>query len=112
MSTVNLEVPEPSPKTAALGGVPPAPTRTLFLQFLDLSDCTRLMDAGLQIVAKNSPHLTNLYLRRCVNITGNLFLFKLRDIIEISVSNSRKWVKRAVYVNSMHICRPYFMPRL
>lgn len=71
VSTINCESFEPSPATAALGGVPPAPSRTFYLQFLDLSDCTRLMDAGLRVIAKNSPHIQNLYLRRCVNITGN-----------------------------------------
>lgn len=45
-------------------------SRTLLLQFLDLSDCTRISDAGLQSIARNTPHLQHLYLRRCLSITG------------------------------------------
>ena len=76
MSTINCESCEPSPATAALGGVPPAPSRTLYLQHLDLSDCTRLLDAGLRLIVKNSPHIQHLYLRRCVNLTGEIFVIK------------------------------------
>ena len=71
ISTINFEVPEPTPATAALGGVPPAPSRSLYLRHLDLTDCTRLIDTGLQVVVRNAPHLQQLFLRRCVNITGN-----------------------------------------
>ena len=55
-----------------VGGYRPplTPGRCLNLQFLDLTDCVRLMDGGLHLIAKNSPHLRQLYLRRCINITG------------------------------------------
>ena len=55
------------------GGVALAPSTSLNLQFLDLTDCVRLMDAGLHLIAKNSPHLRQLYLRRCINITGKIY---------------------------------------
>ena len=74
VSTIKFEVPEPTPATAALGGVPPAPSRSLYLRYLDLTDCTRLMDAGLHIIVKNCPHLQQLFLRRCVNITGKIYI--------------------------------------
>ena len=45
----------------------------LNLQMVDLSDCGRLMDAGLHLMAKHSPHLKHLYLRRCINITGKIY---------------------------------------
>lgn len=62
---------QPSPQTAALGGVPPASgARPLALRHLDLSDCARLSDAGLERAARAAPHLQHLYLRRCVGITG------------------------------------------
>ena len=70
ISTINFERPEPTPATAALGGVPPAPSRSLNLRHLELTDCTRLMDEGLHVVVRNAPHLQQLFLRRCVNVTG------------------------------------------
>ena len=33
------------------------------------------MDAGLHLIAKNSPHLRQLYLRRCINITGKIYYY-------------------------------------
>ena len=73
VSTINFERPEPTPAMAALGGVPPAPSRSLYLRHLDLTDCTRLMDEGLHVIVRNAPHLQQLFLRRCVNVTGNIF---------------------------------------
>ena len=40
------------------------------LLYLDLSDCPRVSDAGLQVIARNAPRLQHLYLRKCVGITG------------------------------------------
>ena len=57
------------------GGLAPSPSPSLNLQFLDLTDCVRLMDAGLHLIAKNSPHLRQLYLRRCINITGKIYYY-------------------------------------
>ena len=34
-----------------------------------------VMDAGLHLIAKNSPHLRQLYLRRCINITGKIYYY-------------------------------------
>uniref|UniRef100_A0A1B0G6R9 F-box domain-containing protein n=1 Tax=Glossina morsitans morsitans TaxID=37546 RepID=A0A1B0G6R9_GLOMM len=45
------------------------PQRRLLLQYLDLTDCTSINDAGLKIIVKNCPQLIYLYLRRCVRIS-------------------------------------------
>lgn len=50
--------------------VPSSASRMIFLQYLDLSDCPRIVDAGLRMIVKNSPHLRNIFLRRCLNLTG------------------------------------------
>ena len=50
------------------------PPRRLLLQYLDLTDCTALDDVGLKIVVKNCPQLVYLYLRRCIQITGKIFI--------------------------------------
>ncbi len=68
----------------------------LNLQYLDLTDCVRLMDAGLHLIAKNSPHLRQLYLRRCINITGTKF--SPINTICIVIENKRtKAVKSRVF---------------
>ncbi|XP_035207180.1 F-box/LRR-repeat protein 7-like [Stegodyphus dumicola] len=41
----------------------------LFLQFLDLTDCHGLEDFGLKTIVRNSPQISHMYLRRCVQIT-------------------------------------------
>lgn len=46
--------------------------RRLLLQYLDLTDCLALDDAGLKIVVKNCPQLVYLYMRRCVQISGKI----------------------------------------
>lgn len=46
------------------------PNRRLLLQYLDLTDCLALNDTGLKIVVKNCPQLIYLYIRRCVQISG------------------------------------------
>lgn len=48
------------------------PPRRLLLQYLDLTDCMAIDDMGLKIVVKNCPQLVYLYLRRCIQITGEL----------------------------------------
>ncbi|XP_040567089.1 uncharacterized protein [Lepeophtheirus salmonis] len=67
ISTVNIKSLGPPRSTAALIGVPSS--QTLYLRYLDLSDCTRLTDTGLDNVVRNAPHLQFLYLRRCLNLT-------------------------------------------
>lgn len=46
------------------------PPRRLLLQYLDLTDCSAIDDAGLKVIVRNCPQLVFLYLRRCVQITG------------------------------------------
>lgn len=46
------------------------PPRRLHLQYLDLTDCPALENAGLKVIVRNNPQLAYLYLRRCVQITG------------------------------------------
>jgi len=53
------------------------PPRRLLLQYLDLTDCMAIDDMGLKIVVKNCPQLVYLYLRRCIQITGELELIIL-----------------------------------
>lgn len=54
------------------GNVEPEPmhSRQLYLQYLDMTDCYALEDQGLKVIVKNCPQLLHLYLRRCINITG------------------------------------------
>lgn len=46
------------------------PPRRLLLQYLDLTDCCSINDEGLKTIVVNCPQLVYLYLRRCVQITG------------------------------------------
>ena len=87
ISTINFERPEPTPATAALGGVPPAPSRSLYLRHLDLTDCTRLMDEGLHVVVRNAPHLQQLFLRRCVNVTGK-YVYQLLNECSLQLNQN------------------------
>src|SRR5690242_13088216 len=41
----------------------------VYLRVLDMSECSRLDDAGLQLVASYCPSLVKLYVRRCPLIT-------------------------------------------
>ncbi|GAB6022872.1 hypothetical protein CHUAL_006969 [Chamberlinius hualienensis] len=45
------------------------PSRQLFIQYLDLTDCHSLEDPGLKVMVRNCPQLSHLYLRRCIRIT-------------------------------------------
>ncbi|KAK2719325.1 F-box/LRR-repeat protein 7-like isoform X1 [Artemia franciscana] len=47
----------------------PRPQLFLQIQYLDLTDCLGLQDAGLLVVVRNCTQLQCLYLRRCVHIT-------------------------------------------
>lgn len=53
------------------------PPRRLLLQYLDLTDCMAIDDMGLKIVVKNCPQLVYLYLRRCIQITGNTLIARI-----------------------------------
>jgi F-box and leucine-rich repeat protein 7 len=45
--------------------------RKHLLQYVDLTDCQSLDDAGLKTIMKNSPLVIYLYLRRCVLLTDS-----------------------------------------
>lgn len=44
--------------------------KLVYLQYLDLADCVKISDPSLAVIAGSAPNLLQLYLRRCVNITG------------------------------------------
>ena len=46
------------------------PQLFLQLQYLDLTDCVGLGDAGVQMIVRSCAQLNCLYLRRCVHVTG------------------------------------------
>jgi hypothetical protein len=56
----------------------PEPPRRLLLQYLDLTDCHAVEDGGLRVIVRNCPQLAYLYLRRCVQITGEPQSFNKR----------------------------------
>ncbi len=56
------------------------PPRRLLLQYLDLTDCCSINDEGLKTIVYNCPQLVYLYLRRCVQITGEFDLNFILDI--------------------------------
>ena len=51
----------------------PRPQLFLQLQYLDLTDCVGLGDAGVQMIVRSCAQLNCLYLRRCIHVTGKLF---------------------------------------
>ena len=60
------------------------------------------MDAGLHLIAKNSPHLRQLYLRRCINITGKIYYYywlMMLFVYYYSAIHSEKY-KGARYTNN------------
>jgi hypothetical protein len=57
----------------------PRPQLFLQLQYLDLTDCVGLGDAGVQMIVRSCTQLTCLYLRRCAHVTGEYFV--LIDLI-------------------------------
>lgn len=64
--------------------------RKLLLQYLDLTDCASLDDAGLKAIIKNCPLLIYLYLRRCVMLTDMSLKYLPKFCIalkELSVSD-------------------------
>ena len=48
--------------------------RQLGLTCLDLTDCVSVEDSGLKMIVETCPQLQYLFLRRCVNITGDYLL--------------------------------------
>lgn len=65
------------------------PPRRLLLQYLDLTDCMAIDDMGLKIVVKNCPQLVYLYLRRCIQITGEFFKHLPPNLTNYSLSQMR-----------------------
>jgi hypothetical protein len=65
----------------------PEPPRRLLLQYLDLTDCHAVEDGGLRVIVRNCPQLAYLYLRRCVQITGEACGHSTSD------SDTRDWTK-------------------
>ena len=64
---------------SSFSGLPPGRglrerlSRGLALTYLDLTDCSRLEDTSLRTILQASTQVLFLYLRRCVNITGNSY---------------------------------------
>ena len=73
ISSIKVHQP-PSTPNPALRGASAVSTLNLrrldHLQYLDLTDCTSLGDAGLKMVVETCPQLFYLFLRRCTNISG------------------------------------------
>jgi hypothetical protein len=65
----------------------PEPPRRLLLQYLDLTDCHAVEDGGLRVIVRNCPQLAYLYLRRCVQITGEAWSQSTSD------SDTSDWAK-------------------
>ena len=68
----------PSPAAAAMMTLQPNPApfcrRQLGLTSLDLTDCVSVEDSGLKMIVETCPQLQYLFLRRCVNLTGDYLL--------------------------------------
>ena len=56
------------------------------LQFLDMSDCSRLDDTSLRLVVESCPQLQFLYLRRCTQISGQSMAKSLK-LAELGLRN-------------------------
>ena len=66
----------PSASQAAMmtlqpNGAAPFCRRQLGLTCLDLTDCVSVEDSGLKMIVETCPQLQYLFLRRCVNLTGD-----------------------------------------
>ena len=61
----------------------PAPfcRRQLGLTSLDLTDCVSVEDSGLKMIVETCPQLQYLFLRRCVNLTGD-FIYHIPPTLE------------------------------
>ena len=69
----------PSASQAAMmtlqpNGAAPFCRRQLGLTCLDLTDCVSVEDSGLKMIVETCPQLQYLFLRRCVNITGDCLM--------------------------------------
>ena len=78
----------PSASQAAMmtlqpNGAAPFCRRQLGLTCLDLTDCVSVEDSGLKMIVETCPQLQYLFLRRCVNITGDYLLFTVRAMMMI-----------------------------
>ncbi len=87
ISTIKLHQPPPTPNPALRGATSTASTLPLrrldHLQYLDLTDCASLEDAGLKMVVETCPQLLYLFLRRCTAITGTLSFFHCIKLLRV-----------------------------
>lgn len=100
ISSLKVHQPPPTP------GVSRKPTlrRLEHLQYLDLTDCLSLEDAGLKMVVETCPQLLYLFLRRCTSVTGerqNVKIFKKQSSMSQFLTNGKKereswWFQRPV----------------
>ena len=85
--------------------------RQLGLTCLDLTDCVSVEDSGLKMIVETCPQLQYLFLRRCVNITGDYLLFTVRAMMMmISAPPSFRALSRNSKFGTQRIA-PYFMSR-
>ena len=64
--------------------------RQLGIQYLDLTDCVSLEDSGLKMIVETCPQLMYLFLRRCVNITGEyIYASGMNEIESMPLGYSR-----------------------
>ena len=90
--------------------------KQVYLQYLDMSNCPALNDAGLQVIAAFCSNLTKLYLRRCSNITdisvqyisnycSNLREFSVADCHRITDFGIRDLVKLGPHLRYLSIAK-------
>jgi len=66
----------------------------LCLRYVDMSDCCRLDDAGLQLVVTYCPAIVQLYVRRCPLVS---------DLGSLSVNRSQKFIWSSVVSPQTHL---------
>ena len=66
-----LQSSSPAMMTLQPNSAGPFCRRQLGLTCLDLTDCVSVEDSGLKMIVETCPQLQYLFLRRCVNITGD-----------------------------------------
>ena len=120
-----LQSPSASPAAAMMtlqpsGGAASAPfcRRQLGLTCLDLTDCVSVEDSGLKMIVETCPQLQYLFLRRCVNITGDCLMPTHSEnakgptmiVTMISTPPSFRALSRNSKFGTQRIA-PYFMSR-
>ena len=88
ISSIKVHQPPSTPNPALRGAVNLPNLRRLdHLQYLDLTDCTSLGDAGLKMVVETCPQLFYLFLRRCTNISGTGTLLDFLKTFPFEISS-------------------------